>query len=109
MMHSRITLNNNPMSRIKAIGLMAVLSLTVAQAFAQISENFKMILKDDWQMQSETKVADAGSIISQVSYLPSGWYKVSVPTTIIAGLLANKAYDFDPFYDMNFEKLTNAN
>jgi exo-1,4-beta-D-glucosaminidase len=33
---------------------------------------------------------------------------VSVPTTVIAGLLANKVYDFDPFYGRNFEKLADA-
>jgi exo-1,4-beta-D-glucosaminidase len=87
--------NNNRMA------LVAALSLLVAHAFAQNS----IILKDGWQMQSATKVTEAGAAISQTGYTPSGWYKVSVPTTIIAGLLANKVYDFDPFYDMNFEKL----
>lgn len=79
--------------------------LTVAEAFPQSSENYRMILKDGWQMQSAVKVADAGAALSRTGYTASGWYKVSVPTTIIAGLLANKVYDFDPFYGMNFEKL----
>ncbi len=77
----------------------------MAHAFAQSSENFKMILKDGWQMQSSTMVTDAGTTISQTGYKTLDWYKVSVPTTVIAGLLANKVYNFDPFYDMNFEKL----
>jgi exo-1,4-beta-D-glucosaminidase len=64
-----------------------------------------LTLKDSWRMQSETKVADAGAAISTPGYSAAGWYKVSVPTTIIAGLLANKVYNFDPFYGMNFEKL----
>jgi exo-1,4-beta-D-glucosaminidase len=78
---------------------------TVAQSFAQNSEKFKMILKDGWQMQSATRVAGGGATLSLPGYKTSGWYKVSVPTTVIAGLLANKVYDFDPFYNMNFEKL----
>jgi exo-1,4-beta-D-glucosaminidase len=89
----------------KKIGLIVISLLTMAQAFAQSSENFKMILKDGWQMQSATLVADAGASVSRPGYKTLGWYKVSVPTTIIAGLLSNKVYDFDPFYDMNFEKL----
>ncbi len=89
----------------KKIGLIVISLLTMAQAFSQSSENFKMILKDGWQMQSATKVADAGSSLSRPGYKTLDWYKVSVPTTIIAGLLSNKVYDFDPFYDMNFEKL----
>ena len=48
-------------------------------------------------MQSATKIADKGAILSLPGYKMSGWYKVSVPTTVIAGLLSNKVYDFDPF------------
>jgi len=62
----------------------------------------KLVLEDGWQMQSEGKVADGGPALSVAGYPAMGWYNVSVPTTIIAGLLANKVYDFDPFYGMNF-------
>ena len=90
------------MKKLSAIILLLVLG---SQAFAQTSENYRMILKDDWQMQSALKDVSPGSTISESKYAPKGWYKVTVPTTIIAGLLANKVYDFDPFYGMNFEKL----
>ncbi len=92
----------------KKLGLVIMLSLFLLQAFAQDSENYRMILKEDWQMQSALKVPAAGNAISSSKFKPAGWYKVSVPTTIIAGLLANKAYDFDPFYEMNFEKLKDS-
>ncbi len=59
-------------------------------------------------MQSSTKVEDDGARISRPGYKTIEWYKVSVPTTVIAGLLANKVYNFDPFYDRNFEKLKDA-
>jgi exo-1,4-beta-D-glucosaminidase len=67
--------------------------------------NSNIVLRDGWQMQSATKVSGTGDLISQPGYGVADWYTVSVPTTIIAGLLANKHYDFDPFYGMNFEKL----
>ncbi|HTI60432.1 glycoside hydrolase family 2 protein [Mucilaginibacter sp.] len=90
----------------KRFSLMIILSsLFVYQSFAQTTESHRMILKDGWQMQSVTKDASPGSAISQTKFVPKGWYKVTVPTTIIAGLLANKVYDFDPFMGMNFEKL----
>ncbi|MFB9841316.1 glycoside hydrolase family 2 protein [Mucilaginibacter ginsenosidivorans] len=90
----------------KRFSLMIMLSsLFIYQSFAQTTESYWMILKDGWQMQSVTKDASPGSAISQAKFVPKGWYKVSVPTTIIAGLLANKVYDFDPFMGMNFEKL----
>src|SRR5450631_1588859 len=89
----------------KKIGFLVMSLLTMAQSFAQSSENFKLTLKDGWKMQSATRVADTGTSISQTGYKTFCWSKVSVPTTIIAGSLSNKVYDFDPFYDMNFEKL----
>ena len=72
---------------------------------AQRAANSSMLLKDGWQMQSANKISGAGAAISQAGFATTDWYPVSVPTTIIGGLLANKHYDFDPFYGMNFEKL----
>jgi exo-1,4-beta-D-glucosaminidase len=89
---------------IKTVQFLACVSFA-ATALAQHPESFKMVLTDGWKMQSATIASGSGENISQAGYSPAGWYPVSVPTTIIAGLLANKVYDFDPFYDMNFEKL----
>src|SRR5580692_5320456 len=83
------------------IGLTAGLLLAGGRGHAQD----RMVLRDGWEMQSGTVVPASGAAISRAGYSAAGWYKVSVPTTIIAGLLANKVYDFDPFYGMNFEKL----
>lgn len=83
------------------IGLAAAVLLVAGRAYAQE----RMVLKDGWEMQSSTVVSPSGAAISRAGFSAAGWYKVSVPTTIIGGLLANKAYDFDPFYGMNFEKL----
>jgi exo-1,4-beta-D-glucosaminidase len=69
------------------------------------SENFQMILHDDWRMQSSLTDKSPGAQISQREFAPNNWYKISVPSTIIGGLLANKEYNFDPFYGKNFEKL----
>ena len=57
----------------------------------------RMVLRDGWEMQSALVVPATGDAVSRAGYSAAGWYKVSVPTTIIAGLLANKVYDFDPF------------
>ncbi|HXB09858.1 MAG TPA: glycoside hydrolase family 2 TIM barrel-domain containing protein, partial [Puia sp.] len=94
------------MRTLRRFGGIAALTLLLAHGLAQNSEHSSMILRDGWHMQSSTNIGGAGgAAISQPGYVTAGWYKVSVPTTIIAGLLANKAYDFDPFYGMNFEKL----
>lgn len=93
-----MTHNNSMMKRFLFI---AGFSLLLTRGFAQKD----LILKDDWQMQSATRLTDGGAAISVAGYKTAGWYKVSVPTTVIAGLLANKVYDFDPFFGMNFVKL----
>jgi hypothetical protein len=54
-------------------------------------ESYSMLWKDGWQMQSEGKVTDAGSCpFRKQGIRATGWYKVSVPTTIIAGLLGKQ-------------------
>ena len=91
----------------KKLIFIIALSLFSYYSFAQSgsSESFRMILKDDWRMQSAQKDPSPASSVSTDKFDPKSWYKVSVPTTIIGGLLANKVYDFDPFYGMNFKKL----
>jgi len=64
-----------------------------------------MILHDDWRMQSSVTDKTSGAQISQKDFPAKSWYKISVPSTIIAGLLTNNEYNFDPFYAKNFEKL----
>lgn len=65
----------------------------------------KITLSTNWQMQSVLEVNDNGEAISQAGYQPEEWYQVDVPTTIIAGLLANDEYDFDPLYGQNLKKI----
>lgn len=81
--------------------LIAAFSLLLTAATAQNTR----VLKTDWQMQSATRLTQSGASISRPAFAPTHWYKVTVPTTVIAGLLANKVYNFDPFMGMNFEKL----
>jgi exo-1,4-beta-D-glucosaminidase len=83
------------------ISLAVAFSFLLTHTFAQNT----LVLRTDWQMQSATRITQTGADISQAGFLAADWYKVSVPTTVIAGLLANNVYQFDPFYGMNFEKL----
>src|SRR6476661_8954970 len=88
----------------KIIGFLFLLLFN--QTFAQTrTENFSMLLHDDWRMQSSVTDQTKGDKISGVDFSANNWYPITVPSTIIAGLLANHVYDFDPFYAKNFEKL----
>jgi exo-1,4-beta-D-glucosaminidase len=56
-------------------------------------------------MQCSNTGLITGEQVSQKGYNTAQWYKVSVPTTIIAGLLANHVYSFDPFFDTNLARI----
>jgi exo-1,4-beta-D-glucosaminidase len=69
------------------------------------TESFQLILHDAWRMQSSLTDNAGGIQISLKDFPVKSWYKITVPSTIIAGLLANNEYNFDPFFAKNFEKL----
>ncbi|MGZ3874797.1 MAG: glycosyl hydrolase 2 galactose-binding domain-containing protein [Mucilaginibacter sp.] len=91
----------------KKLILCMLLGFVGQRSFCQeeATENYHLLLKNDWNMQSAVTDAATGGQISKADFNAGKWYKVSIPTTVIAGLLANKVYDFDPFYSRNFEKL----
>ena len=93
----------------RKIILFALLITCVQSAFCQDeTESYRIVLKENWQMQSAVTDGATGGAISKPDFKANSWYKVSVPTTVIAGLIANKVYNFDPFYGKNFEKLTDS-
>src|SRR5712691_6048061 len=46
-------------------------------------------LTQGWSLISANNVSDAGSTISQPGYNVSSWYPITVPSTVLAGLVAN--------------------
>lgn len=64
----------------------------------------KLILRDNWNIQSSAKINEDGDQISDKSYQPEGWYPASVPSTVLATLVENKVFP-DPYYGTNIKKL----
>jgi exo-1,4-beta-D-glucosaminidase len=60
-------------------------------------------LADGWTLQSSGKVAETGDVISTPAYQPKGWYKVTVPTTVVAALVKQNVYP-DPDFGMNLRQ-----
>ena len=73
---------------------------------AQRKKNGNIILNEGWTMQSVLKAGAGGEEISSANFHEDSWYKTNLPTTVIAVLLKNKVYDFDPFYANNLSKIT---
>src|ERR1022692_3252965 len=88
------TIDYQPIKTIfmKKATLLALMIFAVQHVFSQNeeTENYRVFLKDDWKMQSAVTDISPGKSISQPGFQTVNWYKVSVPTTVIAGLLANK-------------------
>ncbi|MBV9482896.1 MAG: beta galactosidase jelly roll domain-containing protein [Acidobacteria bacterium] len=60
-------------------------------------------LEQGWNLESSGKVGESGEVISTTGYQPKGWYTVSVPTTVVAGLVRLKRYP-DPNVAMNLRQ-----
>src|SRR5258706_1776876 len=49
-------------------------------------------LTSGWALRSAAGLADTGATISQVGYPTGGWNPVTLPSTVLAGLVANNVY-----------------
>jgi exo-1,4-beta-D-glucosaminidase len=49
-------------------------------------------LTSGWSLRSANNVTDTGATISQPGYSTTGWYPITVPSTVLAGLVANNVY-----------------
>jgi exo-1,4-beta-D-glucosaminidase len=55
-------------------------------------------LSQGWAFVSAAKVPDTGDVVSKIGYKTSGWYPVTVPSTVMAGLVANGVYTNDDLF-----------
>lgn len=63
-----------------------------------------MILNENWSIKSSEDLTVGGEIISASGYDAEDWYPVSVPSTVLAGLVENGVYP-DPYYGTNIEDI----
>ena len=82
----------------------AVLVIFSLNCLAQSSAEEKLILKDNWAIQSSKEIRSDGKTLSTTGFHTEGWYPTSVPTTVLAALVANKVYP-DPYYGTNIKDL----
>jgi exo-1,4-beta-D-glucosaminidase len=63
-----------------------------------------IVLDDGWYIQSSAVNKETGEIISKPGFSFDGWYKTSVPTTVLAALVKNNLYE-DIYFAKNLEKI----
>lgn len=83
---------------------MLFLSILVLQISINPVYAIQIDLKENWKMQSSADVAKSGADISTDEFQGDGWYSITVPATVMAGLLENNVYE-DPFHGKNLASI----
>jgi exo-1,4-beta-D-glucosaminidase len=71
---------------------------------AQIPGSGKMILKENWAIQSSKEVREDAKSVSTTGFKTTGWYPANMPSTVLAALVANNVYP-DPYYGTNINNI----
>ena len=64
----------------------------------------RLSLREGWGIRSSAQIEEKGEVLSSPQFTPTGWYRVSVPTTVLAALVANEVYP-DPYFGMNLRSI----
>jgi len=75
----------------------------IANADAPTSSG-KIFLHQGWALQSSCLFLAKGEQISTAGYKTNGWHSATVPTTVVAALVADKTYP-DPYYGKNLRDI----
>jgi exo-1,4-beta-D-glucosaminidase len=86
------------------ISLMACGPAALAQSGPASSSGSPLFLREGWMIQSSADVSAPAELVSTHAYTPSGWYKASVPCTVIAALVRQRVYP-DPYAGKNLRTI----
>lgn len=87
--------------------LMLFSMLTLLSCNQEQGEPLKIMLTDDWKVQSSEKINTPGSEIASAGVNTTGWYTGSVPSTIMGVLTANGLYE-GILESMNYKEIDRA-
>ncbi len=71
---------------------------------AEATADGKLLLRDNWRLQSSAKVEAKGPSVSTPGFAVDGWYATAVPRTVLAALVDNGVYP-DPYYGDNLKQI----
>lgn len=71
-----------------------------AQSTSGRNAGGRLLLKENWRIQSSSALQAEGGALSTPGYKTTGWFPATVPTTVVGALVEDKVYP-DPFYGMN--------
>src|ERR1039458_9196103 len=65
----------------------------------------KMPLRQGWAIQSSAEVRETGATLSTPAFQPRGWYRATLPSTVLSALVASHVYP-DPYVGMNLRSIS---
>src|SRR6516165_8203788 len=92
--------SNTPLSASLKLVVSGVLFMSVAGGQAQ--QNDQTI--NGWAMQDVAKASGTGVEVSSAAFKTDGWYKATVPGTVLTTLVDNKVYP-EPMYGENMRAI----
>ncbi|HTU34463.1 MAG TPA: glycoside hydrolase family 2 protein [Candidatus Acidoferrum sp.] len=84
--------------------ILAALLSSVAFAAPSGQQNRKLFLGRGWTIQSSCKLSADGAQISSPGFSTNSWYPATVPTTVVAALVADKIYP-NPYFAENLRSI----
>jgi exo-1,4-beta-D-glucosaminidase len=84
-----------------ALGLVLAFGIIPSRVFA---DSTKTVLHDGWLLQSSCKVSARGEQISVAGFRPEGWHETTVPSTVVAALVADGTFP-DPYFGQNLRSI----
>ncbi|MGB0037246.1 MAG: sugar-binding domain-containing protein, partial [Candidatus Acidiferrales bacterium] len=93
-------------SRVAVCLALLVLALFPSQVSANSSEqnHSRVFLHAGWALESSCLVKAPGERISSAGFHTDGWHAATVPSTVVAALVADKTYP-DPNFGMNLRSI----
>jgi exo-1,4-beta-D-glucosaminidase len=87
--------------KLSCLIIAVVQTLTI---MGQINPYGKILLQDNWTIQSSALIKEDGKVLSGQAFQPENWYPAKVPSTVLGTLVENKVYP-DPYFGTNIESL----
>ncbi len=78
--------------------------ILLSSAAAAVQGQTRRALHDGWQVQTSEKAGRDGAAISSPSYRATGWYRATVPSTVVGTLVEDGVFK-NPFYGMNLRDM----
>lgn len=90
--------------KMSLLGTLVIL-ITMSGSLAAQSTNGRnaggrLLLKENWRIQSSALAKEGGDALSTPRYKTAGWYQATIPSTVVGALVEDKVYP-DPFRGMN--------